>query len=170
LNFSELRALAPGIPTLAEALAVLRPAQPGTHQVHVMLEIKERFLQTERQLKMLTETFARLRPVHDFHLLTLEPELLEPYSPTFPKSCFVDVIWTNPLQTFADNQRLDHGGIAGHFLFFPDAKRESLRKQHKSFGVGFIASRRSLYRELAKGADWIFTDDALLIQSFLQKS
>ena len=56
------------------------------------------------------------------------------------------------------------GGLNGHFLLLTD----KFRKRHESVGqrvgTGFIASRNGLFRELNRGIEWIFSNDAVKIQ------
>ena len=137
-------------------------------KIHLMLELKEDFCGPEINVKnaALKNTLAPLKPNDDYHLLSLEPQILERV--TFaPKTSFMDVIWLNPSYVFELNARHQHGAVAGHPLFFNKNKVLELQSKGKQVGVGFIKSRHSLYREIAKGVDFVFTDNPLALKKSL---
>jgi glycerophosphoryl diester phosphodiesterase len=163
-TWTELNGAAPAIPTLEQVIAAVGKS------VHLMIEIKEPLNQKPKCIESLKSVLNGLNPIQDFHFLALDANLLVPlvnmggYSPNL----MVDVIWLDPKTTFQRFHELGHGGIAGHFLFFDQKTRKSLQSTGKQFGVGFIASQNSLYRELHLGADWVFTDRAERMQKILR--
>lgn len=163
ISFHELRKKSPHIPSLEEVVR-----QFGK-KIHLMIEIKEDYsLQTNRAVKI-TNVLKSLTPKSDFHLMSFYPEQLEVFT-DLPKSCFIDIIWTNPKEIFALNSRLGHGGLAGHFLFITDTQLQTLHKESKVAGVGYPDSKNSLYREVNRSVDFIFTNHPLLLSKFLTEA
>jgi len=152
-----LRAQIPPLLTLAEVVSLFGK------KLHLMIEIKEDLTDRPQDREALKTILSTLLPESDYHLLGLVPDFLECL--TFvPKSALMDIIWLKPRLTMKKNQALGHGAIAGHFLFFTTATIERLKMQKKKVGIGFLDSRNSLYRELNRGADFIFTNQPLKLQ------
>lgn len=160
MTLGEVRKMAPQVPTLQEVIQTLAP------QTHLMIEVKEH-LNRARE-KTLAQMLAHLRPGENFHLLTLEPRLLENLT-LFEKKNFVYVAELN--YRFASDWVKAHnwGGIAGHYLLLSD----QLIKQHhdlgQKVGVGYIASPNSLCREYSRQADWFFSNHAVKLQNWLKQ-
>jgi len=150
----------PDMPTLEQVIA-----QFG-RKLHLMIEIKEDLKNRPQDIAALRTVLRGLQPTIDYHLLTLNPDNLECID-FCPKSAFMDVIWLSPAKTFEKNDLLGHGAIAGHFLFIGKKTINRLKAQDKVVGVGFIDSRNSLYRELKRGVNFIFTDHPLRLNRIL---
>ena len=62
-----------------------------------------------------------------------------------------------------------YGGFGGHFLLMTD----EIKQRHESIGqniaTGFVASRNSLFRELNRGVDWVFSNHAVKLQKILEQ-
>jgi glycerophosphoryl diester phosphodiesterase len=153
-RLSDLRPRCPLVPTLAEVI--------GRYggKVHLMLEVKEEpYADPVRQNRILEDLLAPLRPVEDFHLLALAPELfrLVPFAP--PSAC-VPVARLNFPRLSRLALREGYGGIAGHFLV---VGRGAVQRHHaagQQIGTGYPRSLRALARELNRGVDWIFSNRA----------
>jgi glycerophosphoryl diester phosphodiesterase len=158
---TELKMQVPEIPFFSEVI------NKFGHRLHLMIEVKEDLLHNVAAQQNLKTLLAPLTPTKDFHLLSLNPDLLEPLS-FAPKSALLDVMWLNPRYTLRKNHDLGHGAIAGHFLFFTKRVIQQLRAHNKFYGVGFLDSRHSLYREVRRGADYIFTNHPLSLKKYLQ--
>jgi glycerophosphoryl diester phosphodiesterase len=158
---TELKMQVPEIPFLSEVI------NKYGHRLHLMIEVKQDLLQNTTAQENLKQLLKPLTPSKDYHILCLNPDLLEPLS-FAPKSAFLDVMWLNPRYTLRKNHDLGHGAIAGHFLFFTKRVIQQLRADNKLFGVGFLDSRNSLYREVHRGADFIFTNHPLSLKKYLQ--
>jgi glycerophosphoryl diester phosphodiesterase len=158
---SEIKTQIPELPLFSEVLNAF------AGRLHLMIEVKEDLLQNASAQQNLKSLLAPLTPVKDYHLLSLNPDLLEPLK-FAPKAAYLDVMWLNPSYTLRKNHDLGHGAIAGHFLFFTIRVIQQLRIHNKSFGVGFLDSRNSLYREVHRGADFIFTNHPLSLKKYLQ--
>jgi glycerophosphoryl diester phosphodiesterase len=59
------------------------------------------------------------------------------------------------------------GGIAGHYVLIRRRRIDNLHRRGCQVGTGYINSRNSFYRELARGVDWLFSDRALALQEIV---
>ena len=59
------------------------------------------------------------------------------------------------------------GGHMGHFLLIHRGMREKHHAAGQRVGTGFISSRSTLFRELNRGTEWIFTNHPHRLQSIL---
>lgn len=158
LSFNELRTRVPMIPSLEELLERF-----GGH-MHLMLELKaERFPDPAAQKQRLADLLRALEPGSDYHLLALDPDLFRTFD-------IVDRFHCCPVaeENVADLLRatLEHGygGLGGHFLLLNQRVKGQLDTGGHQLGSGFIASRNCLFRELNRGVEWIFSNDAVKIQ------
>lgn len=159
-DFQIIRERVPQVPTLKEVVDLLGG------RVHLMLEIKEDHSQNEKAVSAILKIVEHLKPITDYHLICMNPPYLNAFK-TLPKEAFISVIWLNPGEIFRAGFELGHGGIAGHFLFFSQRRINELHKQNKGVGVGFLDSKNSLYRELNRGVNWIFTNTPLKLRKYL---
>jgi glycerophosphoryl diester phosphodiesterase len=149
LTFAELHAQCPEIPALAEVLCF--------GGLHFMIEIKTPLGSVE--LATLGESLAPFEPVRDFHLLTLDPELIK-VTPKFPARSWV-LVGQVQLRTLVEiSVAHGYGGVAGHYLGMTTALIERLHAHGQKAGAGFIPSLNLLNRERARGVDWVFTNSA----------
>jgi glycerophosphoryl diester phosphodiesterase len=161
LAFADLRVRMPQIPSLAELLAEFGG------NTHLMLEIKEEhYPQPQQQKLILQELLSNVTPGRDYHFLALDIDVFDRVDFVPRKFCFpVAELNVSGLSRAAIENQC--GGLNGHFFLLTD----KLRKRHESVGqrvgIGFIASRNSLFRELNRGIEWIFSNDALKIQKIL---
>jgi glycerophosphoryl diester phosphodiesterase len=164
LSFAEVRAQTPQIPSLAELVT----AFGGT--THLMLEIKKEYQpQPVRQKQILKNHLAELRPGQDYHFLALDPGLFEQVDFVACEFCFpVAELNAGRLSRVCINS--EFGGLTGHYLLLS----ETLKRRHKAvgqrIGTGFIGSRNCLFRELNRGVEWIFSNDAVKLQKILDLS
>jgi len=164
LRFADLRARLPLIPSLQEVVAACG------HTLHLMLEIKSGYWpEPARQAQALQDVLGPLAPGLDYHLLALEPALFD-LVPCVPKRFCLPVAELNvaSLSRYA----LENGcaGLGGHYLLL----HNKLKKRHEAagqkLGTGFPASRYCLYRELNRGVEWVFSNDAVALQAAVNKA
>lgn len=159
LPAAEIRARFPLIPTLREVLTEFGG------RTHLMLEIKEdHYPDPDRQKQILRSLLAPFTPGEHFHILTLDPDLAQ-FVDFLPANCWVLVAEMNMANMSKCGLRLGFGGLSGHFLLLTRSLQERHSLAGQRLGVGFIHSRNSLFRELNRGIDWIFSNDAVKIQS-----
>lgn len=160
INFIDLRKNIPEIPTLLETVQLLSP------NVHMMIEIKEDYRHSPERVQIIENILSRLQPIQHFHLICLKPEYLEAFR-NYPKAALIDVFWLNTATVLQQNSQLGHGGVAGYFLFLSSQEIVKLHAQTKTIGVGFLDSENSLYREVNRGADFIFTNHPLRLKRYI---
>lgn len=161
LSLTELYTSAPQIPSLAQLLK-----RYGA-KIHLMLEIKaEDYPKPAKQRRRLQQLLAEFEPTVDFHFLALDTALFE-HVAAFGPACWLPVARANikQMSEFA----LTHGcaGFAGPYSLISSARIQRHRDVGQHVGVGFPAHRNVLFRELNRGAHWIFSNQALQVQKQL---
>ena len=161
MDFTSLRKALPEIPTLAEVVT-----QFGG-QAHLMLELKslERDRLPQHQ-EALRRELATLEPVRDYHILSLQEDLF-PLADFAGPEAMLPVAQTNTRAFSELALERGYSGLAGHYLMVNSALQARHQAAGQRVGTGFPRSRRCLYRELNRGVDWIFTNDAVYLQSLL---
>lgn len=158
MAFAEIRRRMPLVPTLDELLHALHG------RAHLMLEIKdEHYRDATAQCDRLHMALQGWRAGEDYHLLALDSNLFE-------RAPFVDKRFCFPVAELNSQSQSraalagGYGGLTGHFVLLT----QSLQRRHESagqrIGTGFVSSRYCLYRELNRGVDWIFSNDAVKLQ------
>jgi glycerophosphoryl diester phosphodiesterase len=158
LTRRELKRACPSIPTLETVVA-----RYG-RRVHLMLEIKAApGRQTDAAERALAASLAGLTPVADYHLMSLDPELLAGIRTLPRKACLpIARLNTRALARMATAE--GYGGLTGHYTLMSRRLIDALHRQGRRVGTGFVNSAGSLYREMARGVDWFFSDRALTLQ------
>lgn len=159
LSFAALRALEPGVPTLAEMVA-----EYG-RTMHMFIELKTPFQNEEA----LMADLQGLTPGSDYHLLTLDAPIFSSLS-LFPQNSLLLVAVHNNVQEFCDlSIHEGYGGVMGSYLLLTNKKIQKLKSANQVAGVGFVNSRNSLYRELNRGINWIFTNKAVSVSQYMRQ-
>lgn len=159
LRFDELRALVPEVPSLAEVVAKYGK------QMHLFIELKAPFT----AIQELADTLKNLTPCKDYHLLCLDETVL-PTLTLFPKASLLLVPVHNNVQQFCKiSLQQQYGGVLGHYLLLSKRQIKKLAASNQLAGVGFVDSKFSLYRELNRGIDLLFTNNAAIVASCLDE-
>jgi len=159
LSFAQLRAQVPLIPTLQEVI----DAFGGN--THLMLELKaEPRPQQAGQREILQTLLAPLAPARDYHILALDPALFEQVD-FLPKNCLFPVAQTNVALLSRLSIERAYGGLGGHYLLLTDRLRQCHEAAGQRLGTGFPGSKNCLFRELNRGIEWIFSNNAVEMQS-----
>ena len=79
------------------------------------------------------------------------------------KEALVSVADINAKQLSQLTVKEQYGAFTCHYLFLTKNIVCIHHQANQLIGVGFIASKNSLYRELNRNVDWIFTNNALKI-------
>lgn len=163
VTFVELRKHCPEIPTLAEVI------QRFGKKLHLMAEIKEEiYPDPVRQNQILKDCFSSLEPQSDYHLLSLSEKMFELID-FVPPSVFLPVSQLNYKhfsQMAVDNS---FSGVAGHYLFLSKAYLNRHHAINQKVGTGYAGSRNCLFREINRGVDWIFSNNAAHVQAIVKK-
>jgi len=158
MSLAEVRAQLPQIPSLAELVAEFGG------NIHLMLELKaERIVQPARQKRILQEQLSTLVAGHDYHFLALDPELFEQVD-FVPRKCCLPVSELNASRMSRASLELKFGGLTGHYLLLTNGLKQRHSLAGQRIGTGFISSKNCLFRELNRGIEWIFSNDAVKIQ------
>jgi glycerophosphoryl diester phosphodiesterase len=160
VSFAQLRAAVPAIPHLSELVAGF-----AAH-IHLMLEVKESWRERPEYPARVAACLAALEPERDYHLLSLVPDHLEGFH-SLPRSACVDVAWMNAADIIRENTALGHGGVAGSFALLGRRRLRHLQGAGRKVGTGFVTRAGALRREVYRGADWIFTDHAIALQTLI---
>lgn len=159
LTFAELRREAPGIPTLEEIVA-----NYGGN-THLMLEIKaEPWPELQRQRDILRSLLKPLTPTEDFHFLALDPELFSRLD-FAPNKAFFPVAEVNVTSLSRVALEQGYAGLGGHFLLLGNRLKKRHEAQGQRLGTGFPRSKNALFRELNRGIELIFSNDAIALQA-----
>ncbi|MCJ8500331.1 glycerophosphodiester phosphodiesterase [Desulfatitalea alkaliphila] len=161
LTWRQLRREAPAVPALSEVVTRFGG------RLHLMLEIKPVTRpDPATRNQTLQEVLAPLQPATAFHLMALAPGTLAPMA-GFPPSARIAIAyhWPDGFSRWVAAHRW--GGVCSHFALMRTAL---IRRHHalgQRIGTGFAASRNCLYREIQRGVDWIFSNNAHHLQRFL---
>ena len=151
---NELKQLCPLVPTLEEVL--IRYGK----KLHLMVEVKEEvYPDPEKQVLILKNMFSVLEPAKDFHLISLKPQMLEKIN--FLKNTakiLVAEFNVNELSKIALEK--NYAGFAGHYILIGKNLISKHNKSGQNIGVGYPRSKNSLFRELNRSVEWIFSNDA----------
>lgn len=159
LSFSELRALVPGIPSLQEVV------DEFGQTLHLFIELKAPFTAQDQ----LIDDLKNLRWGVDYHLLTLDPIII-PHLSQFPKQSILLVPVHNNVRQFCDlSIQEGYGGVLGNYLLLTDQVIRELKQAKQLYAVGFVESKYSLYRELNRGIEWLFTNQPARISHDLKR-
>jgi glycerophosphoryl diester phosphodiesterase len=153
----------PLIPTLSEVI------QRYGGRLHMMLEIKhEPYPDPLRQRQRLKKVLRHLTAVKDYHLMALHPDMFGCFDFVPPKA-FIPIAQTR-IDRFSRLAAANGwGGLAGHYLLI---NRRVLNHHHglsQGVGTGFVDSRHCLFREVARGVDWIFSNRAAEMQTLCKR-
>ncbi len=154
VDLAELRQRLPEVPTLEEMI------ERYGGLLHLMIELKRDPLpDIERKRARLQALFASLTPAADYHVLALSLDLYAPIDFAGDQA-FIPVAELNVGEISRQTLQRDFAGIGGQYLLLGNrlVQRHAARGQH--VGTGFIASRFCLYRELNRGIEWVYSNDA----------
>jgi glycerophosphoryl diester phosphodiesterase len=159
----ELKSRSPAVPSLAEVI------EKYGKKLHLMIEIKaEIYPDPEQQNDIFKDCFSSLEPRRDYYLMSLTPHMFDLI--TFvPASTFIPIATLNMAQLSELALENDYCGVAGHYLLLDNAKLAKHRKKGQHVGTGYPASKNCLFREINRGVEWIFSNNAGELQGIANK-
>jgi glycerophosphoryl diester phosphodiesterase len=161
VSLAELKTRCPLVPSLEEVI------QKYGQRLHLMLEIKEEvYPDPAQQNQVLTDMFACLKPQKDFHILTLSPQMFQVIN-FVPRSTFIPIARLNFLRLSRLAGQENYGGLAGHYLLLTKAILKKHHALQQKVGTGYIGSKNCLFRELNRGVEWIFSNNAAQLQNIV---
>ena len=157
-SMQELRNKFPAIPSLDEVVAGFGK------QLHLMIELKRDYHpEPKKQAERLAEALKTLNAEQDFHLISLNPDLFNIFKGFSPNSYLpIARIYVEPMSRLSLDKPF--GGITGHYLFITKFLIARHQRAFQKIGSGFIHSRNSLFREINRGVEWIFSNRAAWLQ------
>ncbi len=162
-SLSELRQRVPEIPTLSEVV------ERFAGVCHLMVELKHDGLGAEdARENRLQEIFTPLSAGDDYHFLALQCDLFNLVKFAGTVAC-LPVAELDMGRVSREALLHDFAGACGHYLLLNKGMIKHHHRQGQKVGTGFITSRFSLYRELNRGVDWVFTNHALRLTAIRQQ-
>ena len=162
--FSDLKTSVPEIPSLEEIIS-----RYGK-KLHLMVEIKQEvYPEPLKQAGILKNLFSDLTPGKDYHFISLLPEIFSIID-FVPKSTFIPVARLNLKSMSQIALRNKYGGVAGHYLLITNSVIKKHLDKNQKIGTGFVESENCLFRELNRGTEWIFSNNAVKLQTIINSS
>lgn len=153
LSLAELQTLCPDVPSLKSVIE----RYVGKLSFYIELK-KDDWTQLAQQQQRLAEVLAPLTPGKDYYLMSFDLALLEKLD-HFASATKVAIMHSNPSAIRDLISRQSVGIVGGHYLLLTRKFRQLCQQHNVQIGVGFPASRNSLWRELNRGAVFAFIDD-----------
>jgi len=162
VTLNELQSTIPEIPSLDQIV------QRYGKKIHLMVEIKEEIFPDPRyQQARLKKLFSALEPGTDFHILALSAGIFELVH-FLPRRALLLVAEFN-FRAFSEKViEENYAGISGHYLLISENIIRKHSRCNQKTGSGFAGSRYCFYRELNRGVEWIFTNQALKLRNIQQ--
>ena len=163
VEFHELRSHCSQVPLLSEVVAAYGK------QMHFMVELKEEiYPEPDRQNAIFKDCFAPLKPGADYHLMSLTPQMFDLI--TFaPPSIFIPIAGLDMARFSKLALEKRYGGVAGHYLLLTDAILKQHRQKDQLAGTGYPGSKNCLFREVNRGVEWIFSNNAGELQEIINR-
>ena len=160
-TLSDLKSKYPLVPSLAEVI------QRYGKTMHLMIEVnKDNIKSCFSRTLVLKGLFSSLVPGDDFHFISLTPEMFELIK-FVPKSTFLPIVRLDFYRLSKLSLQNNFGGVCGHYLVLTEALITRHHKKQQKVGIGYPRSKYSLFRGLNRGADWIFSNDAVMLQKMV---
>lgn len=160
--FEILRRKFAKVPTLKEVIGRFKG------KIHLMIELKRSEIEWSRKrIERLASELSDLRPQHDYHLMSLDTDLLLRCD-FAPRSSLLPVAEFNAEAISQTVLKEKMAGLTGHYMLLNDKQVRRHIDAGQHVGTGFIGSKSVLYRELNRGVDWIFTNHPAQTLSLLK--
>ena len=164
IDYHDLIKLCPLIPSLEEVI------QRYAEKLHLMVEIKhEHYPDPVLQKNRLKKLFSNLKPKIDYHLISLDPGMYQLVD-FVPPSAFIPISEFNFESLSEISIRNRYGGIFGHYLFMTNNLVKRHHHNGQKVGTGYVKSRNSLFREINRNIEWVFSNHAVDIQAIRDSS
>ena len=164
VSFNDLRRRVVQIPSLREVV------EQFGGKMHLMLELKrENWPDVAAQANILRNELAPLLPGENYHLLSLDTDMFArvPFVP--PRYCLpVAELNVRALSRYALGQGC--AGLGGRYLLLNERLRSRHSEHGQRLGTGLPGSRNCLYRELNRGIEWVFSNDAVAMQRIVDEA
>jgi glycerophosphoryl diester phosphodiesterase len=163
MTLAELKSCCPLVPSLGEMI------HRYGKKIHLMIEIKaEHYPEPGAQNRILEDLLSPLVPEADYHLLTLNPDMFGLIE-CAPRSALLPVAHLNFFQLSKLAIEKGYSGIAGHYLLLTRSRLKMHRAFNQKLATGYVNSKNCLFRELNRGVEWIFSDNAVELQKVVNQ-
>ena len=159
LKWSDIERQLPQVPTLEKVID-----RYGKKQM-LFIELKESFSEYETLVSQL----AHLQPCKDYYIISLEEKRLQPLTMIPREAQLLIPVHNNVDKLCHVALKKEYGGVLGHYLFLTNRHIQHLSKANKVYGVGFVESRASLYREISRQIPWLFTNNVADVIKWLNE-
>lgn len=157
-TFDEIRKSQPNILLLSEVV------ERYGSKMHLFIELKAPVMS-----ESLYETLKGLEPRKNYHLISLNEKYFENLV-GFERSAMLLVASHSNTTRFCQlSLEKGYGGVLGHYLLLRKHYINALHQMSQMAGVGFVDSKQSLYREVNRGIEWIFTNNAEALSPVLRR-
>ncbi len=163
LGFEVLHEQYPTIPALEDVVTLFGG------RLHLMIEIKQQtWPDMNTQNDRLRKVLAPLAPAVDYHFLCMQPHPLNGlvFAPSRAKA-LIAYHWPDKLSRYAMDSQW--AGLCGHYLLMRGGILRRHRRRRQLIGTGFIDSLNCLFRELHRGIDWLFSNTAGELQTWIHR-
>jgi glycerophosphoryl diester phosphodiesterase len=136
-------------------------------RLHLMIEIKPIAAHAAARCALiLMHRLRGLRPVADYHLMSLKPEMFKDYH-QLPSDALLPIAELNVHRLSRLALKNDYAGLAGHFLLLTPKRIARHQNCGQKIGTGFVDTWPCLCREVGRGVDWLFSNRAVELQARL---
>jgi glycerophosphoryl diester phosphodiesterase len=158
MTFREVSLRYPSIPTLEDVV------NRYGRRTHLMIEIKkDHYPNFDLQVRELEMILISFRPGDDYHFLSLDPEMFDCVSFVEKQFC-LPIAEKNTEDISVATLHQCYGGITGHYVLLSDEHLSRHREAGQKIGTGQVNSFGALFREVDRGVDWIFSNNATELQ------
>jgi glycerophosphoryl diester phosphodiesterase len=160
--FEVLRRKFAKVPTLREVI------ERYGKKIHLMVELKRSEIAwSPKRIERVAKEFADLESVTDYHLMSLDADLLLRCDFARRES-LLPVAEFNAESLSEMVLREKMAGITGHYMLLNDKQVRRHVDAGQHVGTGFVTSKSVLYREINRGVDWIYTNFPEMTLSLLK--
>lgn len=159
IKWSQFEKKLPQVPTLAQVIN-----KYGKKQM-LFIELKDSFNQYEQ----LSSLLSHLNPTEDYYIISLDESRLQPLKSIPREAQLLIPVHNNVTQLCKLALEKSYGGVLGHYLFLTNRHIQSLISADKAYGVGFVESKASLYREMSRQIPWLFSNNVAAIIKWLEE-
>ena len=133
---------------------------------HLMIEIKT--MLTPAHADAVRSTLARLEPVRDYHIISLNPDRFSRMT-HWAREAFLPIAEFNGPALSRRSLAESWGGLMGQYLLLSSRTMKRHQDRGQKIGTGFANTPAVLFREMNRGVDFIFTDKAALVLAACQE-
>ncbi len=164
MTLAHLKSRFPLIPTLREVV------ERYGGRMHLMVEIKpEPYPNVAVQQRRMRAALRGMTPATQFHLMGLDPRMFDLFT-FLPARAFIPIGRLRMDRVDRMAAARGWGGVAGHYLTTSSGSVKGHHHDGRCVGTGFVDSRRCLFRETARGIDWLFSNRAARMQSIRDRA